>query len=134
MVRPPKPTNFAPYNKFATRLAGHQVAKKGELVWDGKTIKFPSRIELVRAAELILLARAGEITHLKFHPRYDHNVNGIKVWTYVADSTYRRKGEARVIVEDVKPLGAPIDQLSRGKLKLHDALFAKYMTLKIHNA
>ena len=129
----PSPAGGRPRSrtKFRSRLEGHQAAKPGKLEFNGETVRFPSRIELVRAAELMLLQRAGHITHLRFHPNYAHKVNGVKIWTYRADSEYRRDGV--VVVEDVKPRGAPIDRLSRAKMKLHMALFSRYMTLEIYN-
>lgn len=66
---------------------------------------FPSQIERNRAAELLLLRDAGEITGLRFHPSFPLVVNGHKIGrgVFVADSDYWLSGKR--IVEEVKPKG-----------------------------
>lgn len=70
-------------------------------------IRFDSKAEARRYAELKLLERAGAITELRLQPRYtllDKYTNGkgkrIRAITYTADFEYREKG--KTIVEDVK--------------------------------
>jgi len=84
---------------------------------------FMSEKERNRAAELILLKQSGRISHLKFQPRYDLKVDGIKVTTYVADASYVRDGKQ--IIEDTKPEKF-IDPLSKLKINLFNAINAKH--------
>lgn len=70
-------------------------------------IKFASKKEAKRYAELKLRERAGEITQLRCHPRYELAIKGILICTYVADFAYVRllppaRGGQWVVVEDVK--------------------------------
>lgn len=102
--------------------------------WDGDCPKckapqanreyMPSRAELNRAAGLVLLARKGQITRLKFHPRYDLKVNGVKVCTYEADAEYMENG--KVIVEDTKPEGDFMEETAKLKIALFNALHLKF--------
>lgn len=66
---------------------------------------FASGVEFKRAAQLLLLRRAGALTDLKIHPRFDLVVNGKLFTTYVADFGYmdRRNGGSVYTIEDVKP-------------------------------
>lgn len=71
-------------------------------------IRFASKAEARRYDELLLLARAGEITKLTLQPRFELHVAGfggpeyaIKIGDYVGDFAYtERDGEE--VVEDVK--------------------------------
>lgn len=51
-------------------------------------VRFASKAEAKRDAELQLLARAGRIIGLKRQPRFPLVVNGQKVTTYVGDWSY----------------------------------------------
>jgi hypothetical protein len=66
-------------------------------------IMFASQREATRYAELILLARAGQIRELELQPRFPFHVGNQRVFTYIADFSYfdRQRDGAR-IVEDVK--------------------------------
>lgn len=68
-----------------------------------------SKAEAARWAELRLLERAGEITGLRFHPRYKLSARIV----YEADSDYWEAG--RLVVEDVK--GGKATQTPAFKLK-----------------
>jgi hypothetical protein len=65
-------------------------------------VRFASKAEAKRDAELQLLAKAGQIFALRRQPRYPLVVNGVKVCTYVADWEYVEKGTPGAIVEDRK--------------------------------
>ena len=56
-------------------------------------IKFDSKWESERYAELNLLLRAGEIENLETQVRFDLIVNDSKICTYVADFTYYEKNK-----------------------------------------
>ncbi len=71
-------------------------------------IRIDSQAEARRYGELHLLERAGEITDLVIHPRFDLHVEhhkdayaGFRIGYYEADFQYYRKGGYNVI-EDVK--------------------------------
>jgi len=82
-------------------------------------IVFDSKREAARYMELMLLQRAGEISHLELQPVYECVVNGKKICTYRADFRYFTK--LGNIVEDVKGVKTPIYRL---KKKLVEALYA----------
>jgi hypothetical protein len=82
-------------------------------------IKFASKRESERYAELKLLEKAGEITDLKLQPKFQCEVNGQKICNYFADFTYLKKNGERV-TEDVKGMPTPVFRL---KKKLVLALF-----------
>lgn len=69
-------------------------------------VRFASKAEAARDAELQLLAKAGKIFALRRQPRYPLTVNGVKVCTYVADWEYVEKpkvgGATYTIAEDRK--------------------------------
>lgn len=71
--------------------------------------KFPSKKEAERYQQLLLLARAGQITELEIQPRFEL-VAGI---SYVAD--FRYKEGDKVVIEDTKGYQTPEFRL---KLKL----------------
>ena len=54
-------------------------------------VRFASKAEAKRDAELQLLAKAGDIINLKRQPRFPLVVNGVKVCTYVGDWRYRER-------------------------------------------
>jgi len=74
------------------------------VVVDG--VRFASKAEAKRDAELQLLARGGKIFALRRQPRYPLVVNGVKVCTYVGDWEYVEKpnpgGPTATICEDHK--------------------------------
>ena len=87
-------------------------------------IKFRSKKEAKRYAELKLLERAGEITNFELQPRFKCEVNNKVICTYVADFSYYEKifgGIAtKFVVEDVKGMKTPLYKL---KKKLAEACF-----------
>ena len=66
-------------------------------------IKFDSRAEAARYAELAALKKTGRVTELEVHPHFDlRGANGgLAGRGYTADFAYRLDG-TRTIVEDVK--------------------------------
>lgn len=76
-----------------------------------------SQVEAARWAELRLMERAGQITALRFHPRYDLP-GGVR---YEGDSEYVEGG--RVVCEDVKGRTAPLTQAFRIMAKLFRATY-----------
>lgn len=91
----------------------------------GMRVYFPSRVEHLRAVDLIKLQIVGTISNLRFHPRYDLVVEGTKICTYEADAEYIEN--KKLVVEDVKAGGTDfIDKTSAFKIKLFDALFKKH--------
>lgn len=93
---------------------------------------FPSRLEMKRAAQLVLLRDLGRIDSLRYHPRYDLTVNG-RVWrVYVADFAYNDIDRAgRFTIEDVKPRGwEKFDEAAKMRIDLFRILYPD-LTLQI---
>jgi hypothetical protein len=65
-------------------------------------IRFASKREARRYADLKLLEQAGEIAGLKLQPRYPLTVNSLHVATYVGDFEYVETKSGRTITEDAK--------------------------------
>lgn len=107
---------------------GKPRAKYGNQKTEVDGIKYDSKKEAYRAAELELMERQGEIKNLERQKKYELQpgfiLNGHKIRpiTYVADFVYEKDGE--VIVEDVK---SPITRQNQVyKLK-------KKMMMYVHN-
>jgi hypothetical protein len=79
-------------------------------------IKFASKTEARRYAQLQLLQRAGQISELRPHPKFDLVVNGHKVCTYTGDAEYIERGER--VVEDTKSPRTRVNPTYRLKAKL----------------
>jgi hypothetical protein len=78
--------------------------------------RYDSTREAERAQELILLEKAGLITDLvldKRKLRYSLMVNGQKIGTYTADSSYMENG--KLVVEDVKSKPTKTREYRRNK-------------------
>lgn len=78
-------------------------------------IRFASKGEAMRYAELKFELAIGDISDLKLQPRFPLCVNGIKICTYVADFEYARSGQR--IVEDFKGCLTPMFSLKRKWMK-----------------
>jgi len=68
-------------------------------------VRFASKAEAKRDAELQSLAKAGKIHRLERQPRFVLRANGEKVCTYVADWRYFEGN--REVVEDKKGVQTP---------------------------
>jgi hypothetical protein len=106
---------------LCTSCRAVSLMKRKRCLCGGDMAYFPSQRELNRAAELLLAERAGSITGLKFHPRYDLIVNGRKVATYVADASYVE--DSVPVVEDTKPVGFMTPE-ARLRINLFEACYA----------
>lgn len=100
-----------PSYKFSPKKAGKFRNQPVEI--DG--VKFASKREGNRYAELKILARIGEIVELECQPRYPLTINGVKVGTYVGDFRYKIVANGTTVVEDVKskPTMTPIYRLKK---------------------
>lgn len=89
-------------------------------------VRFASKAEAKRDAELVMLEKLGEITCLERQPKLDLEVNGEKVCRYVADWAYWEKepgnnrGAMRFVIEDKKGVQT---QAFKIKWKLAKALY-----------
>ena len=81
-------------------------------------ITFDSKREAARYMELVLMQRAGEISHLELQPAFECRIDGKKICTYKADFRYFTAKEC--VVEDVKGVKTPVYRL---KKKLVEALY-----------
>lgn len=68
-------------------------------------VRFASKAEAKRDAELVLLEKAGVITGLTRQPRFPLHVYGVLICTYVGDWRYQENGY--VVVEDRKGVLTP---------------------------
>jgi hypothetical protein len=85
-------------------------------VLDG--IRFASKREADRYAQLRVLELAGRITHLQLQPAFDlHALGGVRVARYVADFAYRDEHTQRLVIEDVKGVKTPVFRLKAKWLK-----------------
>lgn len=99
-------------------------------------IKFDSKLEAERYAQLKILERAGVIRDLELQPEYElipsFKKNG-KTWrktVYKADFRYILADGDRIIIEDVKGSTAVITDVFRLKQKLFEYRYPK-LTIKI---
>jgi len=98
-------TGFKPRSKYnATKVT-----------IDGVT--FASKAEGRRYAELKLLEKAGEITHLILQPKYAISarpllLNPVIVAHYIGDFQYYRN-DGELVVEDVKGVKTPVYRLKK---------------------
>jgi hypothetical protein len=81
-------------------------------------VKFASKKEAKRYAELKIMEQAGDISDLELQPRYPLTVDGVKVGEYRADFRYRRDGVT--VVEDVKGVRTAIYRM---KKKMVEAIY-----------
>jgi hypothetical protein len=81
------------------------------VVIDG--IRFASRKEGRRYAELKLLAKAGEISNLQLQPEYVFEAHGVVVFRYFGDFQYYDNRLKRRVVEDVKGIKTPVYRLKK---------------------
>ena len=81
-------------------------------------IIFDSKREAARYMELMLLQKAGEISHLELQPSFDCIVNEKKICSYHADFRYFTANGC--VVEDVKGVRTEVYRL---KKKLVEALY-----------
>lgn len=99
-------------------------------------IKFDSKLEAERYAQLKILERAGVIRALELQPSFElippFKKNG-KTWrktVYKADFKYILADDDRIIIEDVKGSTAVITDVFRLKQKLFEYRYPK-LTIKI---
>lgn len=142
--------NARNFNRFHSKQDGMNRAKKFHLctaclnntptIWkvcptcgatDANRQYCMSKAELNRAAELCLAQRTGIISDLKFQPRFDLVVDGVKIATYVADFQYMEHNERNslerfLVVEDTKPGGDFMDAVAKIKIDLFNAINAKH--------
>ena len=102
------------------------MTKYGAVPTEIDGIRFASKAEAKRYADLRLLERAGEIENLELQPRFPLHVNGKLVCTYVADFQYWDKAKSKSIVEDVKGVETPVFKLKR---KLFQAVLHRNITV-----
>lgn len=85
-------------------------------------IRFASKKEARRYADLKLLERAKQIENLVLQPRYPLTVAGLHVATYVGDFQYDEVKSGRRVTEDAKGV---VTDVFRIKAKLFHALYGR---------
>ncbi len=83
-------------------------------------IRFASKKEALRYQELLLLQRAGAISHLELQVKFPIVLDGKRICTYIADFVYTDAAGLRH-VEDVKSDITRKNALYRLKCKLVEA-------------
>lgn len=101
------PAEFAAHQAKVKReeistLVGGKKSKYGNKRVIVEGLKFDSKREADRYAELKLMEAAGEIHKLRIQPHLPCDVNGTHVCTYVADFAYTKPGDSRETFEDSK--------------------------------
>lgn len=76
-------------------------------------IRFASRAEARRYAQLKALQAAGEISGLRLQPRFPFKIGDDLMFTYVADFAYEAPKTTGIIVEDVKGVETPVYKLKK---------------------
>ena len=79
------------------------------------SIRFASKKEAKRYAELKLLAKAGEISGLELQPKFGFWLNGRKIFSYIGDFSYWI-GDKQII-EDVKGVRTPFYKLKKSLIE-----------------
>lgn len=87
-------------------------------------ITFASKKEAARYQELKLMEKAGQISSLVLQPKFEIQLNGIKVCTYIADFCYNDfqkhlsgKSATVAVVEDVKGVRTAVYRLKKKLVK-----------------
>jgi len=89
-------------------------AKRTE--FDG--IWFDSKREAARYKELKLLEAAGEIRNLILQPRFNFELNGVKMGFYKADFQYEdRLKDWAIVIEDVKGVKTPVYNIKKKMMR-----------------
>ena len=96
--------------KQAIQPKPHKYGAKAVVI-DG--IRFASKREARRYAELKLLAKAGEISNLQLQPEYVFETRGVVVFSYFGDFEYYDNTLKRRVVEDVKGVRTPVYRLKK---------------------
>lgn len=94
--------------EFRSQAKPHKYGARPCVV-DG--IRFDSRREANRYAELKLMEKAGLISDLKTQVPFPIHVNGVHVTTYKADFVYQEQG--RQVVEDAKGMRERVYKLKK---------------------
>jgi len=85
--------------------------KYGAIKTEYAGVIYDSKKEAGRARELDLWLKTGEITGLERQVKFPIIINGVKVFTYIADFTYYYKGQQ--VIEDVKGMRTQIFNLKK---------------------
>lgn len=84
-------------------------------------IVFDSKREAARYMELMVLKKAGQISHLELQPEYQCIIGDKKICTYRGD--FRYFNDQKSVVEDVKSSYTAKNPTYRLKKKLVEALY-----------
>lgn len=102
------------------RAPGKRKYRNEPIEVDG--VKFASKREQKRHAELKLMEQAGEIRFLRLQPVFPLIVGQTQVAKYIADFAYVRNSDDVQIIEDVKSAITRKDPLYRLKFKIMAAM------------
>lgn len=115
---------FIKYHKKAEGKIAHKKVKVGEFVFD-------SKLEAERYEYLRIMEKAGLITDLRPHPKFElqsafRDSEGVaqRAITYIADFSYTQNGAQ--IVEDVKSPFTAKDSVFKIKMKMFKRIYPSY--------
>ncbi len=80
-------------------------------------IRFASKREGHRYANLKLMQEANEIEALELQPSFKIEINGMTICRYRADFTYKCRRTGETIIEDTKGYRTPVYKLKRKLMK-----------------
>ena len=101
------------YKALRTTQPGKYKSRKSAC---GQGHKHDSIKEAQRCNELQIFLKLGEISELRYQPRFDLEIDGQKICAYIGDFAYHKDG--KLIVEDVKSSYTAKLQIYRIKKKL----------------
>lgn len=104
------------------RSRGHN--KFGAIAVEIGGFRFPSQAEGRRYLQLLALQDAGAIRGLRLQPRFPFHIGDERMFTYVADFSYRVAETGEIVIEDVKGVKTPV-------YKLKKKIIEKYYGIKI---
>jgi len=110
---------FFPKTKKGSKYRNHRVKYNG--------ITFDSKAELnYYQGVLIPRLKAGEITDIKVHPRYDLHVDNIKICAVVFDFEYFDTKQGCFVIDDVKGFD---NEKSRRKRKHFEVQYGRKVNI-----
>lgn len=109
------PEMLAKYQKGKDQALAPVSAKRASKYNNVKVGEYDSKKEAVRAQELELLQKAGEINNLRHHTVFDLVVNGVIIGKYESDFDYYNPHA--YVVEDAKGVRTDVYKLKKKLMK-----------------
>jgi hypothetical protein len=91
---------------------------------------FDSMAERGRYCDLVLMQKAGEISDLRVHPKYELTIGGVKIGTFTPDFRYQN-ATGTLVIEDVK---GTMTQAASLRIRVFEACYGLTVTIIGKNA